>query len=51
MPLGAVSAICFDLDNTLWDVEPVLMRAERILADWLEACDTRAYQNASPHPT
>ena len=36
MPLGAVSAICFDLDNTLWDIKPVLMRAERILADWLE---------------
>jgi putative hydrolase of the HAD superfamily len=36
MPLGAVSAICFDLDNTLWDVEPVLMRAERILTDWLK---------------
>jgi FMN hydrolase / 5-amino-6-(5-phospho-D-ribitylamino)uracil phosphatase len=35
MPLGAVSAICFDLDNTLWDIEPVLMRAERILAEWL----------------
>lgn len=36
MALGAVSAICFDLDNTLWEVEPVLMRAERILADWLQ---------------
>jgi len=36
MSLGAVSAICFDLDNTLWDIEPVLMRAERILADWLK---------------
>ena len=36
MPLGAVRAICFDLDNTLWEIEPVLMRAERILADWLE---------------
>jgi FMN hydrolase / 5-amino-6-(5-phospho-D-ribitylamino)uracil phosphatase len=35
MPVGAVSAICFDLDNTLWNIEPVLMRAERILADWL----------------
>lgn len=34
---GAVRAICFDLDNTLWDVEPVLERAERILADWLRA--------------
>jgi putative hydrolase of the HAD superfamily len=36
MPIGAIRAICFDLDNTLWDVEPVLIRAERILADWLE---------------
>ena len=33
---GAVSAICFDLDNTLWKIEPVLIRAERILSDWLE---------------
>jgi len=33
---GAVRAICFDLDNTLWEIEPVLVRAERILADWLE---------------
>ena len=36
MKRAAVRAICFDLDNTLWEVEPVLMRAERILADWLE---------------
>lgn len=36
MPLRVVRAICFDLDNTLWDVEPVLLRAERILSDWLE---------------
>jgi putative hydrolase of the HAD superfamily len=36
MPIGAVRAICFDLDNTLWEIEPVLNRAERILADWLE---------------
>jgi putative hydrolase of the HAD superfamily len=35
MPTGAVRAICFDLDNTLWQIEPVLNRAERILADWL----------------
>lgn len=38
---GAVKAICFDLDNTLWEIEPVLARAERILADWLE----RRYPN------
>jgi len=35
MPNGAIRAICFDLDNTLWEIEPVLERAERILADWL----------------
>jgi putative hydrolase of the HAD superfamily len=35
MPFGAVRAICFDLDNTLWEIEPVLLRAEGILADWL----------------
>ena len=34
---GAVRAICFDLDNTLWDLGPVLSRADRILNDWLEA--------------
>lgn len=34
---GAVRAICFDLDNTLWEVDPVLIRAERILADWLSS--------------
>src|SRR6185295_18964477 len=34
---GAVRAICFDLDNTLWEIGPVLERAERILSDWLRA--------------
>lgn len=34
---GAVRAICFDLDNTLWEIGPVLVRAERILADWLRS--------------
>lgn len=27
--------ICFDLDDTLWDFEPVLARAEAELQDWL----------------
>jgi len=31
-----VRAIAFDLDNTLWDVEPVLERAEQRLAAWLQ---------------
>jgi putative hydrolase of the HAD superfamily len=33
--MRAIRAICFDLDNTLWDVVPVLERAERILTEWL----------------
>jgi len=33
--LSDVRAIAFDLDNTLWDVEPVLARAEERLAAWL----------------
>jgi 2-haloalkanoic acid dehalogenase type II len=34
--LSDVRAIAFDLDNTLWDVEPVLERAEERLAAWLQ---------------
>lgn len=33
--LNDVRAIAFDLDNTLWDVEPVLARAEVRLLEWL----------------
>lgn len=33
--LSDVRAIAFDLDNTLWDVEPVLARAEARLEEWL----------------
>jgi putative hydrolase of the HAD superfamily len=47
MAPGAVRAICFDLDNTLWDIEPVLIRAERILADWLEVRYPRIPQRFS----
>ncbi|MCB1676427.1 MAG: HAD family hydrolase [Halioglobus sp.] len=31
----AISVITFDLDNTLWDVEPALLRAEQAQRDWL----------------
>ena len=34
--LSDIRAIAFDLDNTLWDVEPVLERAEQRLAAWLQ---------------
>jgi putative hydrolase of the HAD superfamily len=30
-----IKAITFDLDNTLWDVEPVLLRAEEVQYQWL----------------
>jgi len=33
--LNDVRAVAFDLDNTLWDVEPVLARAEARLFEWL----------------
>jgi HAD superfamily hydrolase (TIGR01509 family) len=45
---GAVRAICFDLDNTLWDIGPVLSRAERILADWLAARYPRIAERFPP---
>ncbi|HEY8540085.1 MAG TPA: HAD family hydrolase [Steroidobacteraceae bacterium] len=35
MSLSRIRAICFDLDNTLWDVWPVIMRAERAMYDFL----------------
>ncbi len=31
-----IKVITFDLDDTLWEVTPVLMRAERLLFDWLQ---------------
>lgn len=30
-----IRAIAFDLDNTLWDVGPVIARAELLMLDWL----------------
>ena len=32
----AISVITFDLDNTLWDVEPVLIKAEEAQQTWLK---------------
>lgn len=43
-------AICFDLDDTLWPVAPVIAGAEQALADWLaERCPrvTRQHDVAS----
>ncbi|MGH8258421.1 MAG: HAD family hydrolase [Steroidobacteraceae bacterium] len=33
--LAPIRAVAFDLDNTLWDVEPVIERAERLVIEWL----------------
>ncbi len=40
-----VRAICFDLDNTLWDVWPVIMRAEQAMYDFLAARYPRVVAN------
>jgi FMN hydrolase / 5-amino-6-(5-phospho-D-ribitylamino)uracil phosphatase len=32
---AAIRAIAFDLDNTLWDIEPVIARAEQLLREWM----------------
>lgn len=33
--MKSIRAICFDLDNTLWDVWPVIRRAEQAMYDFL----------------
>lgn len=35
--MNSIRAICFDLDNTLWDVWPVIRRAEQAMYDFLVA--------------
>jgi FMN hydrolase / 5-amino-6-(5-phospho-D-ribitylamino)uracil phosphatase len=46
--MNQIRAVCFDLDNTLWAIEPVLERAERILADWMQARYPRIPERFSP---
>jgi 2-haloalkanoic acid dehalogenase type II len=36
MSTAPIKVITFDLDNTLWDVEPVLLRAEEAQRVWLQ---------------
>lgn len=45
--LNDVRAVAFDLDNTLWDVEPVLARAEARLLEWLHQHCPRIPQRVS----
>lgn len=46
--LDDVRAIAFDLDNTLWDVEPVLARAEGALQAWLAEHGPRIVRRLTP---
>jgi len=43
----AIKVITFDLDNTLWDVEPALLRAEKSQRDWLLQHRPGAIENYS----
>ena len=43
-----VKTVSFDLDNTLWDVGPVLEAAERALRAWLESECPRALSGYRP---
>jgi 2-haloalkanoic acid dehalogenase type II len=42
-----VRAICFDLDNTLWDVWPVIVRAEQKMYDFLAERYPRVVANVT----
>jgi putative hydrolase of the HAD superfamily len=35
--MSPIKAVLFDLDDTLWPIMPVIMRAETVLFDWLSA--------------
>ena len=42
-----IRAVAFDLDNTLWEVGPVIARAELLLVEWLEEHCPRIPQRVS----
>ena len=43
-----VRVISFDLDDTLWPIEPVIQRANRVLFDWLAARYPRITEGHTP---
>lgn len=45
--LGDLRAVAFDLDNTLWDVGPVILRAEQRLHEWLRVHCPRITERVS----
>ncbi|MEJ2601879.1 MAG: HAD family hydrolase [Gammaproteobacteria bacterium] len=46
--LSNIRALTIDLDDTLWDVAPVIRRAERKLGDWLRQHYPRIPQRFAP---
>jgi putative hydrolase of the HAD superfamily len=40
--MQGIRAVCFDLDNTLWDIWPVILRAEQAMMDFLASRYPRA---------
>lgn len=46
--ISKIRAIAFDLDDTLWDIEPVMARAERSLLDWMRGNCPRIPERYSP---
>jgi len=46
--MNNIRAICFDLDDTLWDLRPVIPRAERRLYRWFEQHYPRVSERYSP---
>jgi 2-haloalkanoic acid dehalogenase type II len=45
--LGRIRAVAFDLDDTLWDVGPVIVRAEERLYEWLREHCPRIVERVS----
>jgi len=45
--MNTIKLLTFDLDDTLWDLRPVLLRAEQITFDWLQLHAPRLSQTFS----
>ncbi len=43
-----IKVITFDLDDTLWDIKPVLLNAEHLVFNWLEQHAPKLTQHFSP---
>ena len=41
--ISKIKAISLDLDDTLWPIGPVIVRAEAVLADWLHTQQSRPF--------